>query len=172
MAEVNPSAFSEGANMNKKQLKSALLLNQANLIIVLICIISFFVSFEGGFHFVKSNCMAYFTNLSAILTAAASVLTARFCAKNRDKEKPLVPKGLSAFKHVAATAEMVTFSVVLIMQFPARGLAVYERQDFFLHLITPLICIISYAALEKSEPVPRRLRFWGMLPTALLRCCI
>ncbi len=117
--------------MSKKGLISSMLFNSANFFIGLICIISYFITFNGGFHFVKSNCLAYFTNLSAILAAVSSAFIALFCLKNLEKAAPLLPKWMSVLKLMAASAEMLTFAVVLCMQLPAAGLRVYYGQDFF-----------------------------------------
>jgi hypothetical protein len=43
----------------------------------------------------------------------------------------------------------------------------FAGSSLFLHLINPLLCIISYTCLEHSEALPTQYSLLGILPTAV-----
>ncbi|MBR1531454.1 MAG: hypothetical protein IJ643_05290 [Eubacterium sp.] len=155
--------------MSKTKNILSLIFNAVNIILVAVSVIGFFVSTgSGNMQVAGAKCFMFFTIDSNILAALASVCMCVLSLKQIKNEKAEIPKWLSLFKYVGTTAVTVTLLTVIIFLGPTMGYALmFAGSSLFLHLINPLLCIISYTCFEKSEALPARYSLLGVLPTAV-----
>lgn len=96
----------------------------------------------------------YFTVLSNVL-CAVSALAMAVCQLRGG-----VPRGVLIFKYLGTLTVTVTMLTVLFFLGPTQGYATMLKNDnFYMHLIGPLLAIVSFCFLEKGD---------FTLPTALL----
>ena len=108
--------------------------------------------------------LRFFTTLSNILCAAACLLTA--LAINAGG----IPEWIWMLKYIGTAAVTVTMLTVLFFLAPSFGKGALKvllsGTDLFMHLITPLLALVSFCVFEK-----RGMTFcqslWGMLPVVL-----
>ena len=139
-------------------------LNILIALITLIIVVSFFrkdgqwVPERGKF------ALRFFTTLSNLLCAAACLLTA--LAINAGG----IPEWIWMLKYIGTAAVTVTMLTVLFFLAPSFGKGALKvllsGTDLFMHLITPLLALVSFCVFEK-----RGMTFcqslWGMLPVVL-----
>ncbi len=155
--------------MSKRNSILSCFFNLANVILVAISVIGFFVSTgSGNMQVTGAKCFMFFTIDSNILAAVASLFMCFFSVKHFKDEKAEIPKWLSLFKFVGTTAVTVTFLTVIFFLGPTMGYGLmFAGSSLYLHLINPLLCIISYICFEKSEVLPLKYSLLGLLPTAI-----
>ena len=105
--------------------------------------------------------LRYFTVLSNILCAAAAVAVAagRLCGN--------LPMSVLILKHAGTSAVAVTLLTVLFFLGPKLGYKfLLSGPDLFLHLICPVMAIVSYIAWDSPE-IGFSLVFCGVIPTAV-----
>ena len=139
-------------------------LNIVIALLTLIIVVSFFrkdgqwVPERGKF------ALRFFTTLSNLLCAAACLLTA--LAINAGG----IPEWIWMLKYIGTAAVTVTMLTVLFFLAPTFGKGALKvllsGTDLFMHLITPLLALVSFCVFEK-----RGMSFgqslWGMLPVVL-----
>ena len=139
-------------------------LNIGIALLTLIIVVSFFrkdgqwVPERGKF------ALRFFTTLSNLLCAAACLLTA--LAINAGG----IPEWIWMLKYIGTAAVTVTMLTVLFFLAPTFGKGALKvllsGTDLFMHLITPLLALVSFCVFEK-----RGMSFgqslWGMLPVVL-----
>ena len=120
---------------------------------------------EGQWVPERGKCaLRFFTTLSNMLCAAASLLTA--LAINAGG----IPEWIWMLKYIGTAAVTVTMLTVLFFLAPSFGKGALKvllsGTDLFMHLITPLLALVSFCVFEK-----RGMTFcqslWGMLPVVL-----
>lgn len=155
--------------MVKKNNILSFLFNLLNIILVAISIIGFFVSTgSGNMQVAGVKCFMFFTIDSNILAALSSLFMVALSMKSIKKEKIRIPKWISLLKFIGTTAVTVTFLTVIFFLGPTMGYALmFEGSSLFLHLINPLLCIVSYTCFEKTEKMPTKYSLLGVLPTAV-----
>ena len=139
-------------------------LNILIALITLIIVVSFFRK-EGQWVPERGKfALRFFTTLSNILCAAACLLTA--LAINVGG----IPEWIWMLKYIGTAAVTVTMLTVLFFLAPSFGKGALKvllsGTDLFMHLITPLLALVSFCVFEK-----RGMTFcqslWGMLPVVL-----
>ena len=139
-------------------------LNILIALITLIIVVSFFRK-EGQWVPERGKfALRFFTTLSNILCAAACLLTA--LAINAGG----IPEWIWMLKYIGTAAVTVTMLTVLFFLAPTFGKGALKvllsGTDLFMHLITPLLALVSFCVFEK-----RGMTFcqslWGMLPVVL-----
>ena len=139
-------------------------LNILIALITLIIVVSFFRK-EGQWVPERGKfALRFFTTLSNMLCAAASLLTA--LAINAGG----IPEWIWMLKYIGTAAVTVTMLTVLFFLAPTFGKGALKvllsGTDLFMHLITPLLALVSFCVFEK-----RGMTFcqslWGMLPVVL-----
>ena len=141
-----------------------IILNLLIFAITLVIVVSFFrkdgqwAPDRGKFAF------RFFTCQSNVLCAAAALLMAAAQLAGN------VPRWIWTLKYVGTAALTVTMLTVFFFLWPSIGKdgpkKLLSGRDLFLHMITPLLAIVSFCLPEK-----RGMSFlwslWGLLPTAL-----
>ena len=139
-------------------------LNILIALITLIIVVSFFRK-EGQWVPERGKfALRFFTTLSNMLCAAACLLTA--LAINAGG----IPEWIWMLKYIGTAAVTVTMLTVLFFLAPSFGKGALKvllsGTDLFMHLITPLLALVSFCVFEK-----RGMTFcqslWGMLPVVL-----
>ena len=139
-------------------------LNILIALITLIIVVSFFRK-EGQWVPERGKfALRFFTTLSNMLCAAACLLTA--LAINAGG----IPEWIWMLKYIGTAAVTVTMLTVLFFLAPTFGKGALKvllsGTDLFMHLITPLLALVSFCVFEK-----RGMTFcqslWGMLPVVL-----
>ena len=101
----------------------------------------------------------YFTTLSNVLCALASAAAAVSTAAGG------ISFGVSVFKYVGTCAVTVTLVTVFVFLAPALGglKPLLEEEGLFLHLICPLIAIVSYCLFDRAA-MPFSFTLLGVAP--------
>ena len=121
---------------------------------------------DGGWTTKKlRTAFRFFTCQSNVLCAAAALLTA-VAAMAGD-----VPRWIWTLKYIGTVAVTITMATVFIYLAPLVGKGWADRlirrsHDLCMHLITPLLAILSFCLLERrGMSFPWSL--WGLLPVVL-----
>ena len=79
-----------------------------------------------------------------------------------------VPRWIWLWKYIGTAAVTVTLLTVLFFLGPAMGYkALLSGRDLYLHLIGPLLAIVSFCFLERFYPLSLPLSLTGLLPVIL-----
>ena len=137
-----------------------------NLVIVLCtlyCSILCFRDKEGNWSFSEfCRKLRFFTLLSNLLSAFAS-LVALFFLRNGG-----LPHGVWLLKYLGTASVTVTFLTVMVFLGPTMGYkSQLEGWSFYLHVIGPLLAIISFCFLERNWLLSFAVALLGLLPVVL-----
>ena len=116
----------------------------------------------------------FFTVQSNILVAIASVITIVFNIKIAVNDSYKIPKWAYLVKYAGTVAVTVTFLTVVVFLGPlvASGgeygyFSLFAKHNFILHLVTPVLAIVTFLFLERTEDFKFRYTVFGALPTVL-----
>lgn len=161
--------------MNKRNIKISLVLN---IIIVLLTIFSFFLMFtglkimSGEEVLVTSSRIGLFkfftvdSNLFMGITALIFMIEEINVLRNGKKE---INTFLYVLKLAATSAVTLTLLVVFLYLGPVSGnlKMMLMNSNLFMHLITPLVSIITFALFERTIKIKFKYTLYGVLPTIL-----
>ncbi len=142
-----------------------------NLLIVVFTVFAmsrfFTVGGDGNMAVMNTRCFQYFTVDSNLLAASASLLLLIGQVRSLLKREP-PSAALLVLKFVGTVAVAVTFFTVFCFLGLLYGYrSMIEGTNLFMHLITPLLAMLSFCLLE-TEPILRfRAVHLGLLPTVL-----
>ncbi len=112
--------------------------------------------------------LRYFTNLSNILVALTALFVIPFDINSLISGKDEIPYWVLVFKFVGTTAVTVTFLTVMLFLGPTIGYApMLAGPNIFLHLIIPIVAIISLVGVETGKKVSFRASIFGLIPTVV-----
>ena len=110
--------------------------------------------------------LRYFTCQSNIFCAVTALLTAVSLLAGNSS----VPRWIWTLKYIGTAGVTITMLTVFFYLWPLLGKDGYKRllsgPDFFLHLVTPLLAILSFCLFEKQGMTFLQ-SLWGLLPLAL-----
>lgn len=136
-----------------------------NILLFLGTIVSYAACFHNEEGWSMKNGLAalrYYTLLSNLLCAVAALALALALRGGE------VPRGIWLLKYVGTAAVTVTMITVLVFLGPALG---YKSQlsgfGLWLHLIGPLLAIVSFCFFERFHALPLPLAMLGLLPVVL-----
>ena len=87
-------------------------------------------------------------------------------AQSAARGNKALPRWVAGLKSVGTVAVSVTFFTVVLFLGPVFGFGgMFAGANFFLHLVSPLLAMISLCAFENREPLRFRVTFLGLLPT-------
>lgn len=79
-----------------------------------------------------------------------------------------VPRWIWLWKYIGAAAVTVTLLTVLFFLAPAAGFkAMFSGRDLYLHLIGPLLALVSFCFFERFYPLSLPLSLTGLIPVIL-----
>ncbi len=147
----------------------AIMLNLTCAGLVLYSVSTFFRrSGVGNMQVPGWKCLNFFTIDSNLLAAAGCLVLCGYLLWHPLGE---LPRWLYAVKLVCAAAVSVTMLTVLFFLGPTQGYGpMFEGVNLHLHLICPLLCILSFLLLEHAGRQPLLLTLLGALPVALYGC--
>ena len=134
---------------------------------IFLCTISAFAScFKGEDGVWRAEtgigALRYYTLLSNLLCAFASLAVALALMGGA------VPRWIWLWKYIGAAAVTVTLLTVLFFLGPAMGYKLLlSGRDLYLHLIGPLLAIVSFCFFERFYPLPLSLSLVGLAPVIL-----
>ena len=127
----------------------------------------FTVGGDGNMAVMNTRCFQFFTVDSNVLAALAAILLLIWQLRCLRKGKP-VSKMLTVLKYVGTVAVGVTFFTVFCFLGLIYGYrSMIEGVNLFMHLITPLLAMLSFCFLEREPALRFRSVFLGLIPTAV-----
>ena len=123
--------------------------------------------------FIGWKSLLFFTNLSNIFLLVACSIMLVYNIKNVINDKYEFPKWAYTVKYVACCATTLTMVTVVVFLSPLMVYIgrsyfdLYKHNSLFLHLISPLLGLISVIFLERSKNFKFKNTFLGLIPTAL-----
>lgn len=134
-----------------------------NLVIFLCTALAYLGCFrteEGGWSAKKGlGALRFFTLLSNLFCALAALLLALTLMGGA------VPRWIWLAKYIGTAAVTVTLLTVLLFLGPSAGYkAMLSGRDLYLHLLGPLLAIVSFCFFERLYPLPFSLALTGVLP--------
>ena len=162
--------------MNLKRMKISLVFN---ILIVLCTIFALIVkltkfSFMPGDEIILSDSLVeifrFFTVDSNLLMAIIAFIFACFEISVLLGKKKDIPKNMYVFKLMGTVGVTLTFLVVfLYLSWIVKGGAytMIINSNLFLHLINPLLSIITFVFFEKSDKLKFSDTFLGLVPMGL-----
>ena len=142
-----------------------LLLRLTNTLIFLFTAICFLMRFrkDGQWNFSYGlHSLRYFTILSNMLSGFAALLVALTVTEQG------LPFGIWLLKHKGTVSVTVTFVTVMMFLGPTLGYrSQLEKTGFFLHVVGPLLAVLSFCFMERFHDLSSRLSLVGMLPVIL-----
>lgn len=117
---------------------------------------------KSKFHF-----FIYFTSDSNIFSALCSLIMIPYLVNVLGNPAAEIPLAIYVLHFVGTCAVMVTMVTVLVFLGPIAGYALmYTGSDLYLHLICPLLSLVSCILLLPSS-LPFYVTFIGILPTVV-----
>lgn len=124
-----------------------------------------------GFHGFKS--LSFFTNLSNIFVAITALILIIYNIKNLINDTNDYPDWALKLKFTATVAVTVTFVTVIVFLTPLVAIygknvwALYNKNNFFLHILTPILAIVSFVLCEKIKNFKLKHTLLGIIPVFL-----
>ncbi|MCQ2354608.1 MAG: hypothetical protein MJ102_05820 [Clostridia bacterium] len=149
----------------------SLAMNLSSFVLTLISILWFFRpagagAGVGNMSSGGTGCFRFFTNDSNILSALISLAVVPFNIKSIISGKDEIPDLIMTLKMIGTAAVTLTMTVVLVFLGPTQGFAkMYSGVCFELHLICPLLAIISFCFFERGLFITKKRLLWVLLPT-------
>lgn len=133
------------------------------VLISMLCV--FFTGGEGNMAFTGFGGFRYFTIDSNLLLGIVIAMGLGYRVRALKNGTVLMPRWLRATQHAAVVGTGLTFLVVIAFLGPLMGYrAMYSRENFMMHLSTPLLGIASFLLSGKEpELLPRHI-LTGILP--------
>ena len=125
----------------------------------------FTVGGSGNMAVMNTRCFVYFTVDSNVLAALSSLLLL-FAELRYLRSGRSVPKAVAALKFIGTAAVTLTFfTVVCFLGFLYGFRSMFVGVNLWMHLVTPLLAMLSFCFLETSPTLRFRCVFSGLIPT-------
>jgi len=113
-------------------------------------------------------CFCFFTNDSNILAALCCLVLVPFNIKAIKSGRDEIPQWALVLKFVGTTAVTLTMMVVVLFLGPTQGYGrMFDGVFLPLHLICPLLCIVSFCFFERGLALTKKQTIWGIVPTVI-----
>lgn len=160
--------------MNKRE-KLSIIFNCLIFIFTLFATISMIIGFKfmGQLEVLSERnfkSFKYFTVDSNVFAGLISLAYLIYKLTPAGKKQTTLPRAFYIVKLSASTGVTLTMMVTVFFLAPSSHgnfLHYFMNSNFFMHLITPLLCIISFIFFEASEPVKLASTIPGILPMLL-----
>ncbi len=154
--------------MSKSKNIFSLVLNIIIFITTVMVIVSIFVWQTDRLIKHSYETFRFFTTDSNILSAVASLIVAIFQIRIITGKAKEIPKWAVALKYIAVTSVMVTFTTVMLFLGPLYGYDfVLKGTSFYMHLVGPLLALVSLWVFEPYYIIPKKLIHLAVLPMAI-----
>ena len=159
--------------------------NNVISLIINICIVFFVgISFFDGFRqdvirdpdwlgFEGIHSLRFFTVLSNLFVAISASIMIVYNIKNLVHDTNYYPSWLIVLKHTATSAVTLTFVTVVLLLAPSYAIVgkgyftLILGNHIYMHVLSPVLAIISYVFFERSYFVKFKQTLWALLPVFL-----
>ena len=151
----------------------SLAMNLATFVLVLISILWFFSEAAAGRGIGNmgtsgTGCFVFFTNDSNILAALVALIIVPFNIKSIISGKDEIPVWALTLKMIGTAAVTLTMMVVVLFLGPTQGYGImFDGVCLELHLICPLLAIISFCFFERGMQITKKRLLWTLAPTLI-----
>ena len=151
----------------------SLVMNAAVFLMVLFAMLWFFTpdgnDGAGNMTHGGAAVFRYFTVDSNILAALACLLLIPYNIKSLRRGEDAIPKWALTLKLVGTVAVMLTFAVVMLYFLPLVGFGteLISGANLPLHLLCPLLAMISFCFFERGLFVTKTRLLLGIVPSVL-----
>ena len=160
--------------MNKRE-KLSIIFNCLIFIFTLFATISMIIGFKfmGQLEVLSERnfkSFKYFTVDSNVFAGLVSLAYVIYKLTANGKKRSVMPRAFYILKLAAATGVTLTMMVTVFYLAPTSNgnfLHYFMNSNFFMHLITPLLCIISFIFVEVAEPQKLIMSVPGIIPMLL-----
>ena len=160
--------------MNKRE-KLSIIFNCLIFIFTLFATISMIIGFKfmGQLEVLSERnfkSFKYFTVDSNVFAGLISLVYLIYKLTPAGKKQTTLPGAFYILKLAAATGVTLTMMVTVFYLAPTSNgnfLHYFLNSNFFMHLITPLLCIISFIFFEAAEPQKLIMSVPGIIPMLL-----
>ena len=140
----------------------AVILDLINFVCTLLAYLSCFRTEEGWSRETGLGALRYYTVLSNLLCAFASLALALALLGGA------APRWIWLWRYIGTAAVTVTMLTVLVFLGPNLGYKLLlTGRDLYLHLIGPLLAIVSFCFFERLYPLSFPLSLTGLVPVIL-----
>lgn len=146
------------------------LLNLAIVIAVTLAVFTRFPTVEGDIGRFQNGAKTfrYFTTDSNLFAALAGLITLVFSLRTFFGGNGEFPLWVQTVKYIAVCSVTLTFLTVVGFLAPTQGWGrMFGGANLWLHLICPLLCILSYLLLESRNRLPFSATFAALIPVVL-----
>lgn len=149
----------------------SLILNLLMFALVLISVLWFFrpAYLNGGIGNMTTGgtkCFRFFTNDSNIFAALTALAVVPFNIRSIRSGKDEIPEWVLTLKMVGTAAVTLTMAVVIVFLGPTQGyVRMFSGVCLELHLICPLLAIISFCFFERGMRITKKRLLWTLVPT-------
>ena len=159
----------------KTREKISIILNSLIFVFTLFATISMVIGFKfmGQFEVLSSRnfkSFRYFTVDSNVFAGLISLAYVIYKCTAKGKAHDTLPRAFYMLKLAATTGVTLTMMVTVFYLAPTSNgqfLRYFMNSNFFMHLITPLLCIISFIFFEPAESAKLSSTIPGILPMLL-----
>ena len=160
--------------MNKRE-KLSIIFNCLIFIFTLFATISMIIGFKfmGQLEVLSERnfkSFKYFTVDSNVFAGLVSLAYVIYKLTANGKKRSVMPRAFYILKLAASTGVTLTMMVTVFYLAPTSNgnfLHYFMNSNFFMHLITPLLCIISFIFFEAAEPQKLIMSVPGIIPMLL-----
>ena len=155
----------------------SLICNAAVIVFTVICVVGFFTrGGDGNMEVVGFTAFKYFTVDANVLAAVAALFMLPWSFRTMLGGTRAMKKGVMRLKFVGTAAVTLTLLTVLFLLGPKYGYGLgvkygygvmFDGNNLFMHLITPLLMIISFCCAECRGEMRFKDTFLGLIPTVL-----
>ena len=153
----------------------SLICNVAVVAFTVICVVGFFTrGGDGNMEVAGFTAFKYFTVDSNVLAAVAALCMLPWSFKTMLGGRKAIKKSVLRLKFVATAAVALTLFTVLFLLGPKYGYKfgmkygyslMYDGNNLFMHMISPLLMIISFCFAECKGEMRFRDTLLGLIPT-------
>lgn len=147
----------------------SLICNAAAAALTVICVVGFFTTGgQGNMQAPGFVCFRYFTVNSNVLAAVSVLFVLPWSFRAMLGSNRAMKHRVLIFKYVAVCATTLTMLTVLFLLGPKYGYgAMFEGNNLYMHLITPLLVLLSLVCTENKGNIFFRETLYGLIPTVI-----
>ena len=108
--------------------------------------------------------LKYFTVWANIISATSAAFMIPYAVEGIRKKRFVLPRWIVLFQYAAANCLAITMISALTIILPMQGVYAVQRNNFWLHIVTPTLTIILFQSVETGINFKRRELFLTLIP--------